>query len=335
VSERWRGRAITASIVVMAAFLVVAVVRGDQDGDRALAVGNRIKCPVCQGESIADSPAQMARDMMALVSERVEEGAPDQEIIDELLASYTGALLLDPPLSGWTLTLWLAPVVALAIGALMIWRRTRIRISTEATRVSATPRPGRRRRRAVLGTAAMVIALGVVVATAATLLQGAEPPVTLPEIEEDPERWSNQTMEAVIAANVDHPQIDGMRLALGDRYFEAGDYRSAFPHYFAVAESAQADQAQAGLALTRLGWMAFDGNGDVDTALRLIDTALDLVPEAPLTLFLKGRVIWCGQDDPDAAIALFERALEIPGLDEEVAETIGQDINRAAAGEDC
>ena len=48
--------------------------------DRARAIGSQIRCPVCQGESIADSPSETARNMMDLVRDRVAEGRTDQEI---------------------------------------------------------------------------------------------------------------------------------------------------------------------------------------------------------------------------------------------------------------
>ena len=57
---------------------------------------------------------------MDLVSERVSAGVPDQEIVDELLGSYTGAVLLDPPASGATLVLWLAPLAVLGLGIAVI-----------------------------------------------------------------------------------------------------------------------------------------------------------------------------------------------------------------------
>ena len=57
---------------------------------------------------------------MDLVSERVSAGVPDEEIVDELLGSYTGAVLLDPPASGATLVLWLAPLAVLGLGIAVI-----------------------------------------------------------------------------------------------------------------------------------------------------------------------------------------------------------------------
>lgn len=125
MSERARNTVIVAVIGMLGVVLALLISTQPSLVDRVEQIGSRIKCPVCQGESIANSPSAMAEDMMDLVAERVASGVPDQEIIDELLASYTGAVLLDPPFSGSTLVLWLAPLAALALGVAVIiwWRR--------------------------------------------------------------------------------------------------------------------------------------------------------------------------------------------------------------------
>ena len=110
----------------LAAFIVVVTFTADPPAeDRAREIGSLIRCPSCQGEAIADSPAPLAEDMMALVRARIDEGLSDDQIIDELIASYTGAQLLDPPLSLETAALWLIPALALALGATAALSRTR------------------------------------------------------------------------------------------------------------------------------------------------------------------------------------------------------------------
>ena len=120
MSDRARNGLFVAVMMLMAGALAFLVSTEPAEGDRVEAIGVQIKCPVCQGESIANSPAQMAQDMMALVAERVDAGATDSQIIDELLSSYSGAVLLDPPTSGNTLILWLAPLLVLATGIVVI-----------------------------------------------------------------------------------------------------------------------------------------------------------------------------------------------------------------------
>jgi cytochrome c-type biogenesis protein CcmH/NrfF len=304
--------------------------------DRALAIGSRIRCPVCQGDSIADSPSESARNMMDLVRARIDEGRSDAEIISELLSSYTGALLLDPPAAGATLWLWLAPFAALLTGLWMIWRRFQGRASpARPSPAIATPSstPGRW----VLGSGLLILAGAITIATVGQFRQARPDDQNLSGVAGegfDPNTVSNETMEAVIAANLENPSINGMRLALANRYFEEGDYQKAFGHYQAVLDSEPA-AAEAAAAYTRLGWMVYDGNGAIDLGLELIDRGLALVPGDAFALYLKGRVTWCGKADPAGAAEIFDRVLTTPDLDPNVRARVSTDLESAEAGASC
>ncbi len=82
----------------------------------AKALMETLRCLVCQGQSIADSDADMAADMRALVRERVEAGETPDSIRAWLVARYGDYVTYDPPLSGLTWPLWLAPLALLAVG---------------------------------------------------------------------------------------------------------------------------------------------------------------------------------------------------------------------------
>lgn len=133
MSERTVGRLRLLVTLALAGFVVIATVTADPPAvDRARAIGAQIRCPVCQGESIADSPAALAEDMMALVRERIDQGLSDEQIIDELIASYSGAQLLDPPLSLETAALWALPGLAAAVGLIAALGRRRRRVGSGA-----------------------------------------------------------------------------------------------------------------------------------------------------------------------------------------------------------
>ena len=83
----------------------------------ARALMETLRCLVCQGQSIADSDADMAADMRALVRERIARGEKPASIRDWLVSRYGDYVTYDPPLSGLTWPLWLAPIVLLGIGA--------------------------------------------------------------------------------------------------------------------------------------------------------------------------------------------------------------------------
>ena len=76
-----------------------------------------LRCVVCQGQSIADSNAEMAGDMRSLVRSRIAAGESPQAIRDWLIARYGDYVSYDPPLSALTAPLWIAPLALLALGA--------------------------------------------------------------------------------------------------------------------------------------------------------------------------------------------------------------------------
>lgn len=334
MSERLRNVAYAAVILAMAGVVTLLVVTSPTDVDRVDQIGNRIKCPVCQGESIADSPSPMARDMMSIVEERVGQGWTDQEIVDELLASYSGAVLLDPPAAGSTLILWIAPAAALLIGAgVIIWWRRHPGVARDDEPEQLTPS----RRRILAGGLILAGAFaGIVVAAGFFLQESDGPGAGIVDLEgRDLADVSNETMEAVIEANSADPQIAGMRLALAERYFSAGDYRAAFPHYLAVADSDTSTSSQVVEALTRLGWMAWDGNSELEAAIGMFDQALAIDSSSSTTRYLKGRVLWCGAGDAQKAAELFNQVLEGDGLPADSLAMVEADLEAVNRGESC
>ena len=92
---------------------------------RADRISAELRCPVCQGLSVQDSPSETARSMRALVAQRVAEGRTDDEIRAEFQQSYGDWILLSPPLLSPSGLVWLAPLAAVAAGAWLAWRRAR------------------------------------------------------------------------------------------------------------------------------------------------------------------------------------------------------------------
>lgn len=84
---------------------------------------SELRCPVCQGLSVGDSPSQTAREMRDLVAQRVAEGRTDKEIRDEFRRAYGDWVFLSPGLDGPAAAMWLLPVVLVGAGALLAWRR--------------------------------------------------------------------------------------------------------------------------------------------------------------------------------------------------------------------
>ena len=82
----------------------------------AAALMATLRCLVCQGQSIADSDADMAGDMRALVRRRIAAGETAGDVREWLIARYGDYVSYDPPVSAITAPLWLTPLALLAIG---------------------------------------------------------------------------------------------------------------------------------------------------------------------------------------------------------------------------
>ena len=82
----------------------------------AAALMQQIRCLVCQGQSIADSDAELAGDMRALVRRRIAAGESPEQIRGWLIDRYGSWVTYEPPLGPETWLLWAAPLVFLAIG---------------------------------------------------------------------------------------------------------------------------------------------------------------------------------------------------------------------------
>ena len=93
------------------------------DAERLAHLGDRIACPVCDGNSMAASPAQFAQDMMAITEERIAAGESDEEIIAYFETRFGPEIVLGR--GPGTQLLWVAPLVVLAGGVWLAAGRRR------------------------------------------------------------------------------------------------------------------------------------------------------------------------------------------------------------------
>jgi cytochrome c-type biogenesis protein CcmH len=84
---------------------------------KAAALMQTLRCLVCQGQSIADSDAEMAGDMRALVRRRIQAGEESEAIRDWLIDRYGNWVSYAPPVEPVTWPLWAAPLLLLGAGA--------------------------------------------------------------------------------------------------------------------------------------------------------------------------------------------------------------------------
>ena len=110
---------------------------------RFKALSEELRCLVCQNQSLADSDAELARDLRREVHEMIDAGKSDEQILDFLVARYGDFVLYRPPLNASTLLLWIGPFVVLlgALIALIISIRKRAREeSTDADNLDEAKR---------------------------------------------------------------------------------------------------------------------------------------------------------------------------------------------------
>ena len=89
----------------------------------AQALMEELRCLVCQGQSIADSDAELAGDMRAMVRTRIAAGEPPEAVRAWLIDRYGNWVSYRPPVEPLTWPLWATPVLLLGIGAFLLRKR--------------------------------------------------------------------------------------------------------------------------------------------------------------------------------------------------------------------
>lgn len=110
------------------------------DAARVEQLTEQLRCPVCDGLAVADSPSSTARTIAADVRARVASGETDRDIRQAYVAQYGEWILLEPPAGGFGLLAWALPVgglVAVASGAMWVLRRRMATTSPPPARARA------------------------------------------------------------------------------------------------------------------------------------------------------------------------------------------------------
>ena len=112
---------IALGAVVVVALAIVVWPNGEQSAAaRAHTLETQLKCPECEGLSVADSNAPTSLAIRADIKKRIRQGQNDEEIRQAYVDRYGEQILLQPQGSGISLLVWVLPVVVLVVGALGI-----------------------------------------------------------------------------------------------------------------------------------------------------------------------------------------------------------------------
>lgn len=269
-----------ASVLTAAAVLLTASRSGAPAplAERAEAVSRELRCPVCGGETIAESQSDVAVAMRAEVVDQLALGRSPDQVRDWFAERYGPEVVLRPATDGAGLVVWLLPAVALGVGVVV------------AARLVGAPA---RRRRLVPGLVA-ALAAGVLVAPA--LAAGREGPAPLAADDYDAPLAG---LRAAASAGDGASWLPlGRALTERGRHAEAVDaYRSAL----AAGEPPEQVHVALGLALVRSGRGA--------EAVPLLREVVDARPDEPEPLLVLAAAL--RDDEPDQARAVLRRFLSV------------------------
>ncbi len=94
---------------------------------RMIGLAEKLRCLVCQNESLASSHAELAEDLRREVREQMKKGMSDRQIIDYLVSRYGDFVLYDPPVKSYTLLLWAGPFLLFLAGGAGLFYQLRKR----------------------------------------------------------------------------------------------------------------------------------------------------------------------------------------------------------------
>ena len=97
--------------------------------ERALTLEQQIKCPVCRGQSVAESDSEASKAIRTDIQRRIADGESDSEIRTYFAQTLGSDILLKPPSSGFAGLVWVIPIAGFVVAAAAIafafvrWRR--------------------------------------------------------------------------------------------------------------------------------------------------------------------------------------------------------------------
>ena len=135
---------------------------------------------------------------------------------------------------------------------------------------------------------------------------------------------SNEQMEEVIAQ---HPDIAPMRLALAQRYFDAGDFPNALKHYMYVLDTLGDKDPT---ALANVGWMTYL-SGVPDVAESFVEESLSVQPDGGIAFWYLASIRFYGLNDAAGAVEPLQKLLAYDNLPGEIRSAAEDLLSKAEA----
>lgn len=106
---------------ILAALLGPSMVHGYTEATEVRRIADRLQCPVCQGQSVAESNSQVAVGMKDTIANLLAEGRDENDILRFFEDRYGPGVLRNPPRTGFYSLVWWTPGVAIALGAAVVY----------------------------------------------------------------------------------------------------------------------------------------------------------------------------------------------------------------------
>ena len=108
--------AVALSPLIVFAADAVPTEKDSVAASRAVKLSEKLRCLVCQNQTIADSNAELAQDLRRQIHEQIAAGKSDDQIVDYMVARYGDFVLYQPPVKATTMLLWAGPALLLLLG---------------------------------------------------------------------------------------------------------------------------------------------------------------------------------------------------------------------------
>jgi cytochrome c-type biogenesis protein CcmH len=99
-------------------------------------LASELRCPVCQGNSIQDSPSELAQQMRDVIRDQLRSGKSPDEVRAYFVDKYGEWILLSPKATGLNLIVYAVPFLAVLFGGFVVWRTVRRWTNPPATNVT-------------------------------------------------------------------------------------------------------------------------------------------------------------------------------------------------------
>ena len=106
------------ALIVLATLISNSFSFSESIDDEAREISYLLMCPVCQGQSVAESNSELAKDMRSIIREKLEAGESKEQIINYFVNRYGESILGYPPVKGVNLLLWILPALAVVLGGI-------------------------------------------------------------------------------------------------------------------------------------------------------------------------------------------------------------------------